>query len=119
MKLNRFLNAATLTAGLILGQDVFVAGQSSAQTKISFEGLETEYRTTILDDLEPLNSQSLPVNENANYVILGIGGDFSEPGSIVQDLLEGSETNPRIQLGILTVDTCGTQGTGVCFNFSF
>jgi hypothetical protein len=119
MKINRLFNAATLTVGLILGQDVFVASQSSAQTKISFERLETEYRTTVLADIEPLTIQRLPVNENGNYVISGIGGDFTEPGSIFQNLLEGSETKPKIQFGILTIDTCGAQGTGVCFNFPF
>jgi len=119
MKINRLLNAATLTVGLILGQDAFVAGQSPAQTKISFEGPETEYRTTVLADLEPLTIQRLPVNENENYVILGTGGGFSDPGSIFQGLLEGSETKPEIQFGILTIDTCGIQETGACFNFSF
>jgi len=119
MKLNQLLNAAALTIGLILGQYVFVLDQSSAQTEISFEELEIEPEATSLADLGPLESQGLPVDENGNYLILGVGGGDSEPGSIFQDLLEGSEAKPEIQFGILTIDTCGTQGTGVCFIFSF
>lgn len=116
MKLNQLLNAAALTIGLVLGQYVFVLGQSSAQTEISFEGLGMEHGTTDLADLEPLESQGLPADENGNYVILGLGGEFPEPQLPSQDSLEESETKLKIQLGILTIDTCGIQGTGVCFS---
>jgi hypothetical protein len=116
MKPTRLLNAATLTIGLILGQYIFALDQSSAQTEISFEGLEMDYGTTDSSSLRPLREQELSVDENGNYIIFEIGRENSESEFTFQGLFERVETKPEIKFGNFKIEACGIQEAGFCFN---
>jgi hypothetical protein len=120
MKATRLLNTAALTIGLILGQYAFAIDQSSAQ-------IESEYESDGAASLETLENQGLPIDEDKNYTILGIGGPSPEfqptlilpevPGNWTYDMTRTQRG--RITIGACETQTIGirTQMIGICFQF--